>query len=82
MRRRAPPGVGVKAAQREPWLSKRELAIELSCSTRTMERLRMPAMRVGGQNRYRLSEVEAFLSDKSRPTRLVQFPERPRDYAA
>lgn len=82
MRRRAAPRVGVKAAQREPWLTKRELAIELSCSTRTIERLRMPAMRVGGQNRYRLSEVEAFLSHKSRPTRLVRFPERPRDSAA
>ena len=52
----------MKLAQHEPWLTKRELALELRCSTRTIERLRMPAMRVGGQNRYRLSEVEAYLS--------------------
>ena len=36
----------------EPWLTKRELARRLRCSTRTIERLDLPAMRVGGQNRY------------------------------
>ena len=45
----------------EAWLTKRELARVLRCSTRTIERLRLPALRVGGQNRYRLSEVEAHL---------------------
>jgi hypothetical protein len=33
----------------EPWLTKRELAQLLGCSTRTIERLDLPAMRVGGQ---------------------------------
>ena len=47
----------------ESWLTKRELAAELRCSTRTVERLRLPCMRVGGQNRYRMSEVERFLRD-------------------
>ena len=49
------------SAVTEPWLTKRELARWLRCSTRTIERLRLPALRVGGQNRYRLSEVEAHL---------------------
>lgn len=46
----------------EPWLTKREIARKLKLSVRTVERLRLPAMRVGGQNRYRLSEVERYLS--------------------
>lgn len=45
----------------EEWLTKRELAGELKISTRTVERLRLPCTRVGGQNRYRLSECEAAL---------------------
>jgi excisionase family DNA binding protein len=49
----------------EPWLTKRELARWLHCSTRTIERLHLPALRVGGQNRYRLSEVEAHLRGRS-----------------
>jgi excisionase family DNA binding protein len=53
--------VPVVPAAREPWLTKRELARWLRCSTRTIERLRLPALRVGGQNRYRPSEVEAHL---------------------
>ena len=50
---------------REPWLTKRELAAELKVSVRTIERLRLPAMVVGGQNRYLLSEVERHLQGKS-----------------
>ena len=46
---------------REPWMTKLELARELRISPRTVERLRIPCMRVGGQNRYRMSEVERFL---------------------
>lgn len=61
----------------EPWLTKREVAAELRCSTRTVERLHLPAMRVGGQNRYRLSEVEAYLSRRSRPAEVVSFPSKP-----
>lgn len=51
----------------EPWLTKRELAAELKVSIRTIERLHLPAMRVGGQNRYRRSEVEAFIRAGRRP---------------
>jgi hypothetical protein len=49
------------AEDREPWLTKRELAQALRISTRTIERLGLPHLRVGGQNRYRMSEVEAAL---------------------
>lgn len=59
---------------REPWLTKRELAMLLHCSTRTIERLRLPTMRVGGQNRYRLSEVEEHLMGGERRGQLVSFP--------
>lgn len=45
----------------EPWLTKRELARTLRVSTRTIERLRLPCHRVGGQNRYVLSEVKAAI---------------------
>lgn len=72
-------GDGVTTIQREPWLTKRELALELRCSIRTIERLQLPAMRVGGQNRYRLSEVEAFLRGNERRSQLVLFPARGRD---
>ncbi|GIK78432.1 MAG: hypothetical protein BroJett022_21220 [Actinomycetes bacterium] len=65
---------GEQRAASEPWLTKRELAAQLRCSTRTVERLRLPAMRVGGQNRYRLSEVEAHLRGEERRGRLVSFP--------
>lgn len=66
----------------EPWLTKRELAGRLRCSPRTIERLKLPAMRVGGQNRYRLSEVAAFLAHKSRPARLLRLPTSKRDSVA
>lgn len=46
---------------REPWLTKTELARELRVSVRTVTRLRLPCVPVGGQNRYRLSEVERYL---------------------
>ena len=65
---------GERRVAPEPWLTKRELAAQLRCSTRTVERLRLPAMRVGGQNRYRLSEVEAHLRGEERRGRLVSFP--------
>ncbi len=58
---------------REPWLTKRELARALRCSTRTIERLRLPALRVGGQNRYRLGEVEAYLRGGGRQVQMVLF---------
>lgn len=46
----------------EPWMTKRELARELRVSVRTITRLDLPHLRVGGQNRYRRSEVEAVLA--------------------
>ena len=58
---------------REPWLTKGELARALRCSTRTIERLRLPALRVGGQNRYRLSEVEGYLRGGGRQVQMVLF---------
>lgn len=69
-------------APREPWLTKAELAAQLRCSKRTVERIRPPSMRVGGQNRYRLSEVEDYLKRRGRPAEVLQFPERGRDSAA
>lgn len=60
---------------REPWLTKRELAAELRVSARTIDRLRPPCMRVGGQNRYWLSQVEAFLAGvPSESGNVVPFP--------
>lgn len=61
----------------EPWLTKRELARKLRVSTRTVERLHLPAIRVGGQNRYRMSEIDRVLSGTERlPDNVV--PLRPR----
>ena len=53
------------------WLTKRELARELRVSVRTIERLKPPCMAVGGQNRYRLDEVVAFLRGDNRPLAAV-----------
>lgn len=51
----------------EPWLTKRELAAKLRISTRNVERLRLPVYRrVGGQNRYLLSQVERELAARER----------------
>lgn len=62
---------------REPILTKREVAKELKCSVRTVERLGLPCIRVGGQNRYYWSEVEAAIEGKSRPkATLVPLPTR------
>jgi hypothetical protein len=58
----------------EPWLTKRELAGWLRCSTRTVERLGLPTMRVGGQNRYLPSEVEAHLRGERRRAELLVLP--------
>ena len=61
----------------EAVLTKRDLARRLKVSTRTIERLHLPAIRVGGQNRYRWSEVEAAL--KGFPDSggtVVPFPTR------
>lgn len=49
-------------APREPWLTQRELAETLKVSRRTIQRLRLPHTRVGGQNRYVLSQCLQALS--------------------
>lgn len=62
----------------EPWLTKKELALELRVSTRTVERLRLPAMRVGGQNRYKLSEVQhALVEGEGLPDNVVPLRRTP-----
>lgn len=66
----------------EPWLTKREVSAELRVSVRTVERLRVPAMRVGGQNRYRMSEVEQFLRDETREAEVVELHPQGRGAAA
>jgi hypothetical protein len=68
----------------EPWMNKRELASELKVSVSTIERKKPPCMRVGGQNRYRLSEVEAFFRGvPAEGGNVVRFPrERTRGAAA
>lgn len=59
----------------EPWLSKRELAAHLKVSPRTIERLKPPYLRVGGMNRYKLSQVERYLSaSPGAPDNVVKFP--------
>ena len=52
----------------EPWLSKKQLAGHFGYSTRWVElRVRdgMPAHRIGGQLRFRLSEVEPWVEEWS-----------------
>ncbi len=68
----------------EPWLKKRELAVALRVSVRTVERLKPPCMRVGGQNRYLLSHVEASLNGvPENGGNVIRFPrERTRGRAA
>ena len=61
----------------EPWLTKAEVARKLRVSTRTIERLRLPCIRVGGQNRYVMSQVEATLAGNDElPDNVI--PLRPR----
>jgi hypothetical protein len=67
----------------EPWLTKRELARKLRVSTRTIERLHLPSMRVGGQNRYLMSQVEAALGGhQDLPDNVVPLRPRTKERAA
>ena len=61
----------------EPWLTQRELAARLKVSRRTIQRLRLPCTRVGGQNRYMLSQCLHALSTPE-PTGDNVIPLRPR----
>lgn len=50
----------------EPWLTKPQLAEHLAVSNRWIEmqqRVGLPYLRMGGLNRYRVSEVEAWLRE-------------------
>lgn len=68
----------------EPWLTKKELAMKLKVSTRTIERLDLPCVPVGHQNRYLLSQVEASLAGvPEEGGNVLRFPrERTRGRAA
>jgi phage terminase Nu1 subunit (DNA packaging protein) len=51
---------------REPWLTKHQLADLLAVSDRWIElqqHIGLPYLRMGGLNRYRISEVEAWLRE-------------------
>jgi putative cell wall-binding protein len=51
----------------EPWLNKCQIAEHLAVSDRWIEmqqRLGLPYLRVGGLNRYRASEVEAWIRER------------------
>jgi hypothetical protein len=50
----------------EPWLDKREIANRFKVSTSTVERHGWPHVKVGRQNRYKVSEVEAYLRREDR----------------
>jgi DNA-binding transcriptional MerR regulator len=49
----------------EPWLKINELAPKLGVSVRTLQRLKPPRIKVGGQYRYLYSEVEAFFRQQN-----------------
>ena len=67
----------------EPWLTKQEVARKLRVSPRTIERLRLPYTRVGGQNRYRMSQVESALAGhKDLPDNVIPLRPRRRGKAA
>jgi hypothetical protein len=67
----------------EPWLTKRELAQRLKCSTRKVERLKLPSIRIGGQNRYFMSQVERALSAPADlPENVVALRPRHEEVAA
>lgn len=68
----------------EAWLTKAELALKLRKSTRTIERMDLPCLRVGGTNRYFLSQVEAHLAGVPEAGgNVIRFPrERTRGAAA
>jgi predicted DNA-binding transcriptional regulator AlpA len=58
-----------RAAVREPWLSKRQIADYFGRSTRWVElRMRegLPSKMIGGRRGFRLSEVEAWLDRRNR----------------
>jgi hypothetical protein len=69
-------------ATAEPWLTKRELATRLKVSPRTITRLRLPHTRVGGQNRYLMSQVVVAMSGGPLEAIDNVVPLRPRSRGA
>jgi hypothetical protein len=52
---------------REPWVTKQQLAEHPSVTRRWIElqqQLGLPRLSTGGMNRYRISEVEAWLRER------------------
>lgn len=52
---------------REPWVTKQQLAEHLSVTRRWIElqqQFGLPRLSRGGMNRYRISEVEAWLRER------------------
>jgi putative cell wall-binding protein len=50
----------------EPWLTKQQLSEHLAVSDRWIEmqqHVGLPYLRMGGRNRYRVSEVEAWIRE-------------------
>ena len=66
----------------EPWLKISEVAAELRVSVRTAEGLKLPRTRVGRQNRYFMSQVEAALGGQDTPDNVVELRPRRRERAA
>lgn len=68
----------------EPWMTKAEIAAHFKVSARTVVRQRWPHTKVGSQNRYRVSEVDAHLRGvPPEGGNVVRFPgERTRGAAA
>lgn len=50
----------------EPILTKKQVAERLQVSTRTVTNLNLPHLKVGGQNRYFWSQIEAHLAVQPR----------------
>lgn len=60
------PATAAASQGPEPWVTKRRLAKHLEVTTRWIEmqqRLGLPHLHMGGMNRYRISEVEAWLRE-------------------
>jgi hypothetical protein len=60
-------GTDAASATPEPWVTKRRLAKHLDVTPRWIEmqqRLGLPRLSTGGMNRYRISEVEAWLRER------------------
>ena len=67
----------------EPWLTKLEVAAELRVSRATVERMKLPHMRVGRQNRYLMSQVYAAINGTmEREDNVIPLRPRPKERAA